>query len=224
MATVTLTDVRLFSGGYEISSDHNQLTLNLARVLNKATVFGQKSNTYRYGIMSMDYSLAGYFDADGTSAIDDIHEAQWAADVSNVLTIVEPDGAAGAQAYSFEAIDSALSPFGGNIGGMTIFGVSGKGTGDALRGTLVEDATTVRSTSSNSSAYQLGAVTAGESVRAALHIVAITGAPTLDVTIQSDSVSAMTSPTTVITFPQASSLGDSFLNDTIGRASRRERV
>ncbi len=212
MAAVTLIDVRLLTGGYEVSSDHNQGTLNRSKDAVQATVFGQRSHTYRTGIKTATYSLNGYFDSDGSSAIDDIHAAQYVGTGLNVLTIVAPDGAVGAAAYSFEAIDSSLDD-GGGIGDMAAFTVSGTGTGDSFRGTVMEPGTTARSSSSNSSEYELGDVAAGETVRAALHVIATTGSPTLDVTIESDTT-GFPSATTRLTFPQATAIGDGFQTST----------
>ncbi len=213
MAVLNLIDVRLLTGGYEVTTDHNDGTLNLAKELKKATVFGQRSHVYKSGIKSAEYSLNGYFESDGTSAINDIHDSQYTGTATNVLTFVMPDGAVGAVTYSFESLDANLAPFGGNIGDMNAFTVSGSGSGDVFRGTLVEPGTTARSSPSNSSEYLLGDVVTGETLYAALHVIATTGSPTLDVTVESDTT-GFPSATTHITFPQATAVGDGYLTST----------
>lgn len=318
MPAATLKNVRLLTGGYEVTSDHNQGTLTRSKDAIKATVFGQDSHVYRPGLKRADYTLNGYFDSDGTSAVDDVHELARVASGSQVLTIVNPDvidavneiqsiyndatggtftvsfdgqGPSGnlaydvsaanlktalelfsnitsvtvtgagtfgdpwlvtftdpgaedvamitaddgnltgetvgttitedtkgvayvsASAHSFEAIDSSLTPFGGSIGGMAAFTVAGSGVGESFRGRVFEPGTTARSSSSNSDEYLIGSVAAGETAYAALHVIAITSTPTLDVIIESDTT-GFPSGDTKITFPQATAVGDGFLTST----------
>ena len=58
---------------------------------------------------------------------------------------------------------------------------------------------------------QLGAVASGQIVAASLHVIAASGT-SLDVTVESDSTSGMSSPTTQLTFAQATAIGGQFLS------------
>ena len=213
MAATVLKDARLLVGGYEVTSDHNTVALNMLRPPVIKPSFGIDSNVYLPGLVKAEYSLDGWFDSDGSVAIDDIKFAEFNASISNVLTIVAPDGAVGAVAYSFESIDTDYAPFGGGIGDIAAFNVAGTSTGDVLKGVVIEAGTTARTATLTTAEYELGDIVAGEILWAALHVIATTGSPTLDVVIQSD-VTGFGSPTPHITFPQATAIGDGFLSST----------
>ncbi len=216
MAATVLKDVRLLVGGYEVTSDHNTVALNMLRPPVPKPSFGIDSNVYLPGLVKADYSLDGWFDSGGSAnkQIDDIKFAQIDGSTSNVLTIVAPDGAVDAVAYSFESIDSAYAPFGGSIGDIAAFNVSGSSTGDVLRGIVIEAGTTARSATVTTAEYTLGDIVAGEILYASLHVIATTGSPTLNVVIQSDELTGFADPTPHITFPEASAIGDGFLSST----------
>lgn len=210
MSSVPLIDVRLLSGGYEVTSDHNAGSLRRSREVKDATVFGQRDRVYRPGIRSAEYTLNGFFDG----PVNTIHQAQLVATDADVTTIVAPDGSLGANAYSFEAILSDLDDFGGSIGDLAAFTASGRGTGPSFRGTILEAGETARSSSANGTGFLLSAVGAGSGAYAALHVIDVTGSPTLDVVVESDDNSGFTTATTRLTFAQASAIGAQFISDT----------
>ncbi len=214
MAATVLKDVRLLVGGYEVTSDHNTVALNMLRPPVPKPSFGIDSNVYLPGLVKAEYSLDGWFDSDGSTAIDDIKFAQFDGSVSNVLSIVAPDGAVGAVAYSFESIDTGYAPFGGSIGDIAAFNVSGTSTGDMMRGIVIEAGTTARTETLTTAEYTLGDIVAGETLYASLHVIATTSSPTLDVVIESDELTGFASATPHITFPEASAIGDGFLSST----------
>lgn len=221
MANVALIDVRLLSGGYEVTADHNAGTLSRAKETQDATTFGNSDRVYRSGLKSASFSLAGFFDG----PINAIHQAQYVSPDPDVTTFVAPDGSTGSIAYSFEAITSSLEDFGGSVGDMAAFTVSGNGSGPGFRGTVLEDATVARTTTGASGIVQLSAVGAGEAAYAALHVIGRTGTATVDVVIQSDDLVGFATPTTRLTFAQMSAIGAQFVSsgtavtDTFWRAN-----
>lgn len=212
MAAVTLKDVRFITGEYEVTSDHNQLSLDLSRDTVETTTFGASSRSFIPGLMSGQYTLNGFFSADGTDEINDIQAAQQSSTV--IVTFVAPDGGAGDPAYSFRRVESTITPFGGSVGDAASFQASGVATGDMFRGTVLEAGTTARSSTSTSATYQLGAQSSGETAYAAMHVLATSGSPTLDVVIQRDDNSGMSSATTHLTFTQATDVGSQFISST----------
>lgn len=213
----SMIDCRLYVNGYDLTGDHNQLRIGMTRGAVKATVYGQRSNTYRPGLKDVDFTHAGFFDADGTTKADDRY---WAAMISASLAggmIVVPDPGGGVPpafddvAYAYQHVMSEYNPLEGPIGDMLGFSVSGKGTGEVVKGVLFEPGVTARSSSSNSSALQLGDITATEQGHAALHVIATTGSPTIDVLIQRDTV-GFPSPATLLTFTQMTARGSQFLS------------
>ena len=177
------------------------------------TTFGSNSRTFIPGIKEVSYSFQGFFDADGTEGVDDVYNAGFGSTAAEVTTIVLPDGTTDSATYSFQAIHSSYSPWGGAIGDMAAFQIDGSGVGDSFKGKLLEAGQTARSSSSNSSGEQLVGITANETARATLHVIATTGSPTLDVTIQSDT-SGFSTPTDRITFTQATAIGAQFMTSS----------
>lgn len=213
MASTVIKDVKLWVDGYDLSGDHNALSLSASKDAVENTPFGVNSRTYSSGLRTVTYSLDGYFDANATDADepDDVFFVEYTDTANNVLSIGTPPGTAGNIGYSFNNVTTSYTPFGGSVGDMATFSVSGSATGDMVRGTIMEDGTTARSTSSQSTEYNLGDITATEIGYGALHVIATTGSPTLDVLIQSDTT-GFPSPTTEITFTQATAVGSQFLS------------
>lgn len=108
-------------------------------------------------------------------------------------------GALAALAYSGQALHVSYQAF-GTIGELAPFSMSAVGKGDPLiRGQVMHPSATERSASGNGTGYQLGAISATQSIFLALHVVTITGAPTFAVILESDDNASFTSATTRIT-------------------------
>ena len=195
MSVVTLIDVRLLAGGYEVSADHTAGQLSRAKDAKDATTFGNRDRVYRSGLKSAAFSLNGYFDSDGTDAINDVHQTQYVDSAAQVATFIMPDGLEFATAYSLESIVTDLTDLEGQHGELAGFNASGVATGDNFRGTILEDGAAAISASGNGTGLALTSVGAGEIARGALHVIERTGSATVDVTIESDTV-GFPSPTT----------------------------
>lgn len=212
MAPRVLRDAKLYIGGFNLSADHNQLAYNIEKDAPENTTFGASSRSYHpNGLRMVNVDHDGYFDAD--TAAPEVDDRLWAEYTGTGLTVMTfaAAGAAGDPAYSFNAVSAAYTPLTGTVGEMAAFNATAKGTGDAFRGTVMEPGVTARSSSSQSSGFQLGSLDTGETGYAALHVIATTGSPTLDVTIQSDT-SGFPSPTTRLTFTQATARSAQFLS------------
>ena len=207
-----LKQAKLWFGGWNLTTAHNTVNLSTTTDAVEDTTFGSDSRTYKPGLNSVSLDHSGFFDADGTDLVDDRLWAQLIDTAATVVTVAAV-GAAGDVAFSFESVEASYTPIEGSTGDMVGLSGTGQGTGDAVKGTVMEAGTTARSTSSNSTSYQLGDITATETGHAALHVLATTGSPTLDVTIESDTV-GFASPTTQITFTQATAQGAQFLSTT----------
>jgi hypothetical protein len=213
MATRVLRDAKLWIGGYNLSADHNQLAVDDSVDAVEDTAFGAGSHTYKPGLTSVTVDHNGWFDAD--SAVPEVDDRLWAEHIGGVLTVMTyaSAGAAGDPAYSFNAVQATYSPLSGAVGEMAAFSANAQGSGAAFRGTVMEPGVTARSSSSQSAGYQLGDLAAGETGYGALHVIATTGTPTIDVVIQSDT-SGFPSPTTRLTFAQLGARGAQFLSTT----------
>lgn len=111
----------------------------------------------------------------------------------------------GSPAYLLKSIPLTYTPLTGAAGELAMGSISGSSsTGPVIRGKLLHPSNVSRTSSSTGTGQQLGAVAAGKSVYAALHVISASGtSPTLDVIVQSDDNSGFTTPTTRLTFSQA---------------------
>lgn len=124
------------------------------------------------------------------------------ADVPKSVCIGSADGS---PAYLLKSIPLSYTPLQGAVGELAMGAISGSSsTGPVVRGKLLHPSNVSRTSSSSGTGRQLGAVTAGQKVYAALHVISASGtSPTLDVKVQSDDNSGFTSATDRITFTQA---------------------
>lgn len=109
-------------------------------------------------------------------------------------------GADGEIAFTGRGLNTQYQVLQGNRGQLAPFTMNVGGRLEPLvRGTVLHPTTTARTASGNGTARQLGAVSATQRIYLALHVVAISGAPTFSVVLESDDNSGFTSPTTRIT-------------------------
>jgi predicted secreted protein len=110
------------------------------------------------------------------------------------------DGTAlGSLAYFGNALHVDYSIL-GNVGELAPFSLSAVGKGLPLvRGQVMHSSAAAETATGAATGYQLGAVSATQSIFLGLHVFAISGAPTVAVILESDDNSNFTSATTRIT-------------------------
>jgi hypothetical protein len=115
------------------------------------------------------------------------------------------NSADGSAAYLLKTIPLSYTPVSGNVGELAMGTISGSSsTGPVVRGTLLHPSNVSRTSTSTGTGRQLGAVVAGKSMYAALHVISVAGSsPTLAVILQSDDNAGFTTPTSRITFSTA---------------------
>lgn len=120
----------------------------------------------------------------------------------------------GSAAYTFSGIPLTYTILQGSVGDVAMSQVSGASSSSpVVRGKLLHPTSTARTSSGTGTGRQLGAVTASQSVYAALHVTAASGSsPTLDVIVQSDDNAGFTTPTSRVTFTQATDTTSEFLS------------
>lgn len=125
---------------------------------------------------------------------------------SNTVKSVAVGSTTGSAAYLSRGVILNYAPIqDGAVGSLAMGRLSAKTSGHLVRGVLGLPSA-ARSSSSTGTAYQVGALSSSQTLFAALHVTAITGSPTLDVKIQSDTV-GFGSATDRITFSQATGKG-----------------
>ncbi len=199
MAKFILSDSKLYLAQYDLSADLFAMELSSERDAVDATLFGADTKSSLPGLASFSWAHQGLYEA-GTDKVDAVLWAKRG--VQDVVATIGPqDGNVGSVAYFAKTVQLKYQ-FGGSVGERFAFTVGGGGTGDLVRGQFIVNSALTATTTTTP--LNLGAVAAGQSIHAALHVLAASGTtPTLDVVIQSDDASGFLSPTTRLTFTQA---------------------
>lgn len=201
-----LTDCKLYVASFDLSADMNALALNYGAEMLDNTTFGATTRINKAGLKTILAQHEGLWDSNGTDQPDDVFFSRIG--TSDVPVTISPQtGADGELAFLFRAVHSEYAP-GATVGDLLAFTVKMEGSdGDPLVRGMVLHPATARTSTGNGTARQLGAVSATQSVVASLHVIAASGtSPTLDVTVRSDDASGFSSPTTRLTFTQATGI------------------
>lgn len=200
MATHVFKDNRVFYGGREITGLLANTALNYGSDLQDATVLGDGTRKKVPGLITADATVSGYWDGDMDADI----FTQMGGVAPELLSFTADTVAEGDTAFAFEVHQGAHN-LGGPIGEIHPFSLETQSAGPLIRG--VNEGIGAKTVTGTSAGTQLGTVAAGSSLYAALHVVAVAGAaPTLDVIIQSDDSGGFGTPTTQLTFTQATTL------------------
>jgi len=192
-------DVKIYSGGYDLSGTSNQL--EIAYEFDKVEVkhFGQACHYSVKGLPRLTWHFEGnaYSNAIPAGSEDVLFSQLGAANIP--MTWCPVDGTQGDVAYFAKTMQSSYQA-GGAVGEMYAFTVEGEGENAPLvRGRVLD--TGSRIASGTSTPLQLGAVTADQQFYACLHVLAIGGtSPTMTCSIQSDDAQTFASPATRATF------------------------
>lgn len=200
MSTFVLTDPSVWVHDVAIHDVAHTVQFATTREAKDATVFGNTARTNKPGLFTTQVSVQGYADMTGYDAdLFDIYDNATTAPIS-----IAPTSADGDTAYTMQSLTATLSPLGASVGDMAAVSLEASGTGGVrpVRG-LILHPETARTATAVGTGRQLGAVSATQSVYAALHVVTASAADTLDVIVQSDDNAGFTSPTTRLTFTQA---------------------
>jgi hypothetical protein len=197
MSKLLLTDSKIWFAEYDVSGDMNSVSLNYSADMQEDTTFSDDTHVMKGGLKSATMGGAGFFSA-GTDEIDPTLFNNVAV-IDNVISISPTDGSDGERAFTMPTVMSEYKP-GASVGDMFAFTISAEASSDGLiRGTVMHNAS--RSSSGDGSARQLGALSASQTMYAALHV--LSGSGTLDVDIYSDDNAGMTSEVERISFTQA---------------------
>lgn len=207
MTALVLTNVRLFTGGADLTSSSNKVEITAEVEEKDATTFGSGGwKEVKGGLASSTFASEGFWEAGDPSKIDD---AAWAQLGTVGAWSACPDGATlGALAYFTQALrcDYAI---GDEVGNLAPWSSKGAGAWPLVRGQIAHPPGTARTSSGTGTATQLGALTAGHRLYAALHVLSAAGSasPTITARVESDDNSGFTSPATRATFAAATALG-----------------
>ena len=204
MAKFTLINPDIFYSGRRLQPDLSAVAISTGADAVDCTNFG--SNGWRErlgGLIRAAVQVEGFFDPvnDPTAGGGGESEIFDELGDNHPFTVAPEGGTEGNAAYLVGLRSGSFSPSAEN-GEVIRYSFEGESTDSpAVSGRLIGNRVGATATL-NGSAFQVGDPS-GKQIFAALHVWRAAGtSPTIDVTIQSDDNSGMTTPTTRITFPQ----------------------
>lgn len=201
MAVFILKDQKFYVASYDLTGDTSTVSIEHSAADLDVTAFGDSSVSRIAGLESITLSQEGFYQA-GSGSVDEALSTRLGG-AMRPITVGKSSGTDGDAAWMFNATTFSYTPFGA-VGEATPFSTSAASDSVLVDATFLHDDSAAETSTGNGTARQLGAVAAGETLYASLHVLAASGTtPTLDVTIESDDDSGMASPATQITFTQA---------------------
>lgn len=203
MGAFVLTDALVLVNGANLSGQSNKIEVAAEVEALDATTFGDGGwKAMAAGLASHEWSVAGFWAAGDAAKPDDRLWADLGATAAWTTAVPSAEGSVA----MLGNVMSARFGIGGDVGALAPFEASGTGSGKVTRGTLLVGPGTARSTSSNTTGVQLGALSASQSMRCALHVCSVSGTtPTVVAKLQSASTQGG-SYTDRITFASANSV------------------
>lgn len=205
MATLILTDQKLFFGEYDLTGDTNSIAVEYGAELKDDTTFGHDTRSNLPGLKTVMAAAVGLVDIANT----DVPMFAKLGVENTPVSVAAEGSTVGDVAYFFKAVASDYQ-FGEAVGEINKFNLTCVSREVPLvRGHVLHDG--AETATDNEDSFQVGAASATQSVYAVLHVISSsgTGDQTLDVVVASDDNSGHTSETTRFTFTQATTAATS---------------
>ena len=194
MSHPVATDCRIYLGSFDLSGDSNSVDLAVGTKGVPNNYFGKTYESELAGLRHWSMGAAGLLTLDDAGSAEMLH-GKWNRPAAPVS--VQPTGIDGEVAYFGAAFQGDFAR-NGSVGDALKWTLGGASTDRLVRGTVMHTKAS-RAATGNGTGFQLGALTAAQSLYAALHVFSAPGT-SLIVTVQSDDNSGFTSATTRITF------------------------
>ncbi|OKK06417.1 hypothetical protein AMK26_10350 [Streptomyces sp. CB03234] len=210
MAKFVLLDCRLFAVGADLSGASNKIELAAEHEEKEATNYRSGGwKEVRGGLGSAEISGEGQWNAGDPSLVDDASFAQLGG--LGPWTVCPQDSTVGALAYLTRAMRADYK-LGEAVGEIAPWTGTAKSSWPLARGQIAHPPGLARAASGSGTALNLGAVSSGQRLYAALHVLSVAGTtPSLTARIESDADASFASPTTVATFTAATAAGGEIL-------------
>jgi hypothetical protein len=207
MGKFVLKNVRIFSGGADLTTRSNRIEIGMEAESKDTTAFVPTGDVWHEeisGIKSAKVTGAGQWEALDGSMPDD-HSFALLGAIGGLT--VAPEGAAdGALAY-LTAYNRQAYSLGAGIGDVIPWSGTWNSTWAVARGSVIH-APAVRTATGQGSILQLPPVLAGQFLVATLHVMGASGTtPSLTGSIQSAATVGFASPTTRVTFNAQTAIG-----------------
>jgi hypothetical protein len=202
-----LTDVRLFTGGCDLTTANNKIEFTAEVDEKDVTTFGSAGwNTVIGGIKKGKVAASGFWSAGSSDQVDDNlwpgmggrGAWSWCPDTADVADIAY-------LTYGLQANYKILD----GVGEVAPWSADMSSAWPISRGVVLHPPGTARTATGSGTAVEHVAVTSGQYVYGNLHVLSVSGTstPTITVTVQSDDNSGFTSATTRATFTAATAVG-----------------
>ncbi|GIJ51322.1 hypothetical protein Val02_82080 [Virgisporangium aliadipatigenens] len=229
MSATILRNVRLFTGGADLTGQSNKLEVKCEREDKDTTNFGAvdpaTGNVWSScigGLFKTSLSGAGQWEAGDSGKVDDNAWAELGG--GSVWTVGLQGAAVGGRAWFTSAMRSNYTLLGG-VGDVAPWQSDALGSWPLVRGKLAHPPGTARTADGSGTALQLAAVQANQALYASLHVLSVSGTtPQIAVTVESDSSNAFASPETRIAFTTANARTGEVLRDEGAHADTWYRV
>jgi hypothetical protein len=210
MAPFVLLNTRLWMDGFDLGGYKNRISLSGDAELKEHTRFGDSGRRRAGGLRDPQLKGGGFWDTAGTGFEPDkvIFDRLGVADA--VVTCGPQDGNEGSVGYFFRAIHGLYRP-GEAVGEILKYEVEAQGSDGVglTRGIIIANKSVAAGGPTNGTAFNVGAIAAGQTLYAALHVIAVT--TSVDVKIQRDTT-GFPSPVDALTFAQKTARGSEFLS------------
>jgi hypothetical protein len=208
-----LQNVRLFTGGADLTGVNNKLEIAPEVEVKKTTAFGAGWDEVIGGLASAELSAEGQWEAGDASKVDNVAWSQLGG--VGAWTAGPDDAAVNDVAWLVNAMTGNYK-LGDAVGEVAPWTIEASSSWPIARGRFAHPPGTARTATGNGTAVQLPAVAAGQYLYATLHVLSVSGTstPTITVVIESDDASGMASPVTRISFDAATARGGQILRAT----------
>tara|TARA_Y100000310_G_scaffold309531_1_gene353722 strand:+ start:6836 stop:7552 length:717 start_codon:yes stop_codon:yes gene_type:complete len=208
VGTFVQTALEVIWGEFDISTDHKAVSLMLNNQVRDSTRYGHTARTSLPGLNAWEANGEGYNDF-ADNALDESLFGHLA--TNDVLLSIAPLGATVTQPVYFgNSVQAEFSPMGDEVGEIAAFRWTAEGSDQygMINGSVALNAQP--SATGNGTAYQLGAVAAGQRVYLGLHFLVCSASIT--VTLESDNAEGFPSATTRVSGAAQSAVGHQFLS------------
>lgn len=204
-----LKNVRLFTGGADLTSRNNKLEINCEVEAKPTTNWGdydaatgQLWESVTGGLFKTTLSAEGQWEAGDPGQVDDV---SWA-DLGGLSawTACPHTAEVGALSLTTSALRGSYQ-LGGSTGDVAPWSAGATGSWPEARGVILHPPGTARTATGSGTAVEHLAVTSAQYLYGAVHVLSVAGtsSPTITVKIQSDVDNTFGSPTDLITFTAA---------------------
>lgn len=206
MGKFILTNVRAFAVGADLTGNSNKIEVSSEHEDKDATNYASSGwKEVLGGLASCEITGEGQWEAGSPAMVDD---SSWSQLGGVGPWSLGPAGAAvGDLTYFTQALRSSYA-LGDAVGEVAPWSGTAKGSWPLVRGQFAHPPGTARTTTGTGTAINLGAVTAGKRLYAALHVLSVSGTtPSITARVESDDAVGFASPTTQLTFTAATAPG-----------------